>query len=47
MEKIYTTPLSIRYASKEMNEIWSPDMKYRNLEEVMDSSCRNRKRAWN
>ncbi len=28
MEKIYVTPLSGRYASKEMNEIWSSDSKY-------------------
>ena len=28
MEKIYVTPLSGRYASKEMNEIWSADSKY-------------------
>ena len=28
MEKIYVTPLSGRYASKEMNEIWSADAKY-------------------
>ncbi len=28
MEKIYVTPLSGRYASKEMNEVWSSDMKY-------------------
>ncbi len=28
MEKVYVTPLSTRYASKEMNEIWSADAKY-------------------
>ena len=28
MEKIYVTPLSSRYASKEMNEVWSSDNKY-------------------
>ena len=28
MEKIYVTPLSGRYASKEMNEIWSNDSRY-------------------
>ena len=28
MEKIYVTPLSGRYASKEMDEIWSADAKY-------------------
>lgn len=28
MEKIYVTPLSGRYASKEMNEVWSSDSKY-------------------
>jgi len=28
MEKVYVTPLSGRYASKEMNEIWSQDSKY-------------------
>lgn len=28
MEKIYVTPLSGRYASKEMNEIWSADSRY-------------------
>ncbi len=28
MEKIYVTPLSNRYASKEMNEVWSADSKY-------------------
>lgn len=28
MEKMYVTPLSGRYASKEMNEIWSSDSKY-------------------
>lgn len=28
MEKIYVTPLSGRYASKEMNEIWSSDSRY-------------------
>jgi len=28
MDKIYVTPLSGRYASKEMNEIWSADSKY-------------------
>ena len=28
MEKIYITPLSGRYASKEMNEIWSNDSRY-------------------
>lgn len=28
MDKIYVTPLSGRYASKEMNEIWSSDSKY-------------------
>ncbi len=28
MEKVYVTPLSGRYASKEMNEVWSADEKY-------------------
>ena len=28
MEKIYITPLSGRYASKEMNEVWAADSKY-------------------
>ena len=28
MEKVYKTPLATRYASKEMNEIWSADNKY-------------------
>ena len=28
MEKVYVTPLSGRYASKEMNEIWSNDSRY-------------------
>ncbi len=28
MEKVYVTPLSGRYASKEMNEIWSQDSRY-------------------
>lgn len=28
MEKIYVTPLSGRYASKEMDEVWSADAKY-------------------
>ena len=28
MEKIYVTPLSGRYPSKEMNEVWSADSKY-------------------
>ena len=28
MEKGYVTPLGTRYASKEMNEIWSSDAKY-------------------
>lgn len=28
MENIYVTPLSGRYASKEMNEIWSADSRY-------------------
>ncbi len=28
MEKVYVTPLSTRYASKEMNEVWSEDTKY-------------------
>ena len=28
MDKIYVTPLSGRYASKEMNEIWSADSRY-------------------
>lgn len=28
MEKTYVTPLSTRYASKEMSEIWSADSKY-------------------
>ena len=26
--EIYVTPLSGRYASKEMNKIWSPSAKY-------------------
>ncbi len=28
MEKVYVTPLSTRYASKEMNEIWAGDSRY-------------------
>ena len=28
MEKGYVTPLGTRYASKEMNEVWSADSKY-------------------
>ncbi|MCI9366155.1 MAG: adenylosuccinate lyase [Clostridia bacterium] len=34
MEKIYVTPLSGRYASKEMNEIWSADSKYSTWREL-------------
>ena len=28
MENVYVTPLSTRYASKEMNEVWSANSKY-------------------
>ena len=28
MEKVYKTPLATRYASKDMNEVWSADNKY-------------------
>ena len=34
MEKIYVTPLSGRYASKEMNEIWSQDSRYSTWREL-------------
>ena len=32
----YTSPLSERYASKEMQYIFSPDMKFKHLEKIMD-----------
>ena len=32
----YVSPLSERYASKEMQYIFSPDMKFTDLEKIMD-----------
>ena len=40
----YNSPLSERYASKEMQYIFSPDMKY--LEKTLDCTGRNRERTW-
>ena len=34
----YVSPLSERYASKEMQYIFSPDMKFRTLEKIVDRS---------
>ena len=39
MNDRYQTPLAERYASKEMQYIFSPDMKFKTL----DCTCRNRK----
>ena len=41
----YTSPLSERYASKEMQYIFSPDMKVPYLEKTLDRSGRDRERA--
>ena len=38
----YTSPLSERYASKEMQYIFSPDKKFK----IMDCISGSRKRAW-
>ena len=40
---IYVTPFSGRYASKEMNKVWSADSKYSTWRKLMGGTCRNRK----
>lgn len=40
----YVSPLSERYASKEMQYIFSPDMKFKTWR-TLDRTCRDRKRA--
>ena len=42
----YVSPLSERYASKEMQYIFSPDMKFTHMEKTLDCSCRDRERTW-
>ena len=42
----YNSPLSERYASKEMQYIFSPDMKFQYLEKTLDCTGRNRERTW-
>ena len=37
----YTSPLSERYASKEMQYIFSQDMKFQHLEKTLDRSGRD------
>ena len=41
----YVSPLSERYASKEMQYIFSPDKKFQNMEKTLDRTCRDRERA--
>ena len=41
----YVSPLSERYASKEMQNIFSPDMKFRTWRSL-DRTCRDREGAW-
>ena len=38
----YSSPLSERYASKEMQYIFSPDMKFSHMEKAVDCTCRDR-----
>ena len=41
----YQSPLSERYASKEMQYIFSPDKKFKDLEKTVDCSGGSRKRT--
>ena len=41
----YVSPLSERYASKEMQYIFSPDMKFRTWRRAVDRSGRDRERT--
>ena len=43
MNDRYQTPLAERYASKEMQYIFSPDMKFKTWRKTLDCTCRNRK----
>ena len=42
----YASPLSERYASKEMQYIFSQDMKFRTWRKIVDRSGRDRERTW-
>ena len=42
----YVSPLSERYASKEMQYIFSPDKKFTHLEKTVDRTGRDGEGAW-
>ena len=42
----YTSPLSERYASKEMQYIFSPDMKFQYMEKICGSHLQRQRRSW-
>ena len=43
MNDRYQTPLAERYASKEMQYIFSPDMKFKTWRKLLDTLARDRK----
>ena len=45
-DQLYQSPLSERYASKEMQYIFSQDKKFTTLEKAVDRTCREQRRSW-
>ena len=46
MEDRYVSPLSERYASKEMQYIFSPEKKFQHLEKALGSLWQRRRGSW-